>query len=96
MTWINLGNGAVGTGGGLRSPRRTCRSKALTRMSALPPGTTVVALSNDGGEKYMDTVFDDDRMAERDRLSPQVECEADELMAKLRHTDAPRHSQEKN
>ncbi|MDX2682923.1 cysteine synthase family protein [Streptomyces soliscabiei] len=70
--------------------------EALTRMSALPPGTTVVALINDGGEKYMDTVFDDDWMADRDLLSSQVEREVEELMAKLRRTDSPRTSQEKN
>ncbi|MEU9364215.1 cysteine synthase family protein [Streptomyces avermitilis] len=73
--------------------------EALTRMSALPPGTTVVALINDGGEKYMDTVFDDDWMADRDLLSPQMEREVDELMAKLRRTapdTTPQPPQEKN
>jgi cystathionine beta-synthase len=58
--------------------------EALTRLSALPPGTTMVALINDGGEKYMDTVFDDDWMSARDLLAPDVEREVDELLAKLR------------
>ncbi|MER5569785.1 cysteine synthase family protein [Streptomyces goshikiensis] len=58
--------------------------EALTRLSALPPGSTVVALINDGGEKYMDTVFNDDWMRERDLLSPEVEREIDELLTKLR------------
>jgi cystathionine beta-synthase len=70
--------------------------EALARLSSLPPGTTMVALINDGGEKYMDTVFDDDWMAARDLLSPQVEREVDELLTKLRRTAAPEPSQEKN
>lgn len=57
---------------------------ALSRMSSLAPGTTMVALVNDGGEKYMDTVFDDDWMHERDLIAPAVEREIDELLAKLR------------
>ncbi|MGX4694365.1 cysteine synthase family protein [Streptomyces sp. JNUCC 63] len=58
--------------------------EALTRLPALPPGTTMVALVNDGGEKYMDTVFNDDWMSERDLLSPDTEREVDELLTKLR------------
>ncbi|MFJ4620787.1 cysteine synthase family protein [Streptomyces sp. NPDC088812] len=58
--------------------------EALTRLSDLPPGTTVVALVNDGGEKYMDTVFNDDWMSARDLLSPAIEREVDELLTKLR------------
>ncbi|MEE1761426.1 MULTISPECIES: cysteine synthase family protein [unclassified Streptomyces] len=58
--------------------------EALTRMTSLPPGTTMVALINDGGEKYLDTVFDDDWMSARDLLAPDVEREVDELLAKLR------------
>ncbi|MGW6013112.1 cysteine synthase family protein [Streptomyces sp. NPDC055210] len=58
--------------------------EALTRLAALPPGTTMVALINDGGEKYMDTVFDDDWMSERDLLSPATEREIGELLTKLR------------
>ncbi|MGQ4360583.1 cysteine synthase family protein [Streptomyces sp. SAS_272] len=58
--------------------------EALTRLPSLPPGTTMVALINDGGEKYMDTVFNDDWMSERDLLSPETEREVDELLTKLR------------
>ncbi|MBQ0854649.1 cysteine synthase family protein [Streptomyces sp. BH-SS-21] len=58
--------------------------EALTRLADLPPGTTMVALINDGGEKYMDTVFNDDWMSERDLLSPAAEREIDELLTKLR------------
>lgn len=58
--------------------------EALTRLPSLPPGTTVVALVNDGGEKYMDTVFDDDWMRARGLLDPEVEREIEELLTKLR------------
>ncbi|MEC4019843.1 cysteine synthase family protein [Streptomyces sp. H27-D2] len=58
--------------------------EALTRLSSLPPGSTMVALINDGGEKYMDTVFNDEWMRERDLLSPDTEREVDELLTKLR------------
>jgi cystathionine beta-synthase len=58
--------------------------EALTRMSSLAPGTTMVALVNDGGEKYMDTVFDDDWMHARDLIDPAVEREIDELLTELR------------
>jgi len=58
--------------------------EALTRMSSLPPGTTMVALVNDGGEKYMDTVFNDAWMNARHLIAPAVEREIDELLTKLR------------
>ncbi|MFF0726185.1 cysteine synthase family protein [Streptomyces sp. NPDC004134] len=58
--------------------------EALTRLPAVPPGTVMVALVNDGGEKYMDTVFNDDWMAARDLLSPATESDVAELLAKLR------------
>ncbi|MET8838663.1 cysteine synthase family protein [Streptomyces rubiginosohelvolus] len=58
--------------------------EALTRLLSLPPGTTMVALINDGGEKYMDTVFNDDWMAAHGLLSPDVEREVDEHLTKLR------------
>ncbi|MFH8587752.1 cysteine synthase family protein [Streptomyces celluloflavus] len=58
--------------------------EALTRLPALPPGTTMVALVNDGGEKYLDTVFDDDWMNARNLLAPAVEREIDETLTKLR------------
>ncbi|MCX5345647.1 cysteine synthase family protein [Streptomyces atratus] len=58
--------------------------EALTRLPSLPPGTTMVALINDGGEKYMDTVFNDDWMQARGLLDPDAEREIDELLTKLR------------
>ncbi|MDT3395103.1 cysteine synthase family protein [Streptomyces sp. B1866] len=58
--------------------------EALTRMADLPPETTMVALLNDGGEKYMDTVFHDEWMAARRLIDPAVEREVDELLTKLR------------
>ncbi|MGO4458976.1 cysteine synthase family protein [Streptomyces sp. M-16] len=58
--------------------------EALTRLPSLPPGTTVVALVNDGGEKYMDTVFDDDWMRARGLLDPEAEGEIEELLTTLR------------
>jgi cystathionine beta-synthase len=58
--------------------------EALTRMSSLAPGTTMAALINDGGEKYMDTVFNDDWMNARNLIDPAAEREIDELLTKLR------------
>ncbi|HZB32026.1 MAG TPA: cysteine synthase family protein [Streptosporangiaceae bacterium] len=57
---------------------------ALTRLPVLPPGTTMVALVNDGGDKYLDTVFNDDWMNARDLLDDDVDREIDELLTKLR------------
>ncbi|MEU1373096.1 cysteine synthase family protein [Streptomyces triculaminicus] len=58
--------------------------EALHRLPSLPPDTTMVALVNDGGEKYMDTVFDDDWMHRRNLIDPAVEREIDETLTKLR------------
>jgi cystathionine beta-synthase len=58
--------------------------EALTRMPSLAPGTTMVALVNDGGEKYMDTVFDDDWMNARALIDPAVERHIDALLTELR------------
>ncbi|MGW7366126.1 cysteine synthase family protein [Streptomyces sp. NPDC054841] len=60
--------------------------EALTRLPSLPPGSTMVALVNDGGEKYMDTVFNDDWMQARGLLDPGAEREVDELLTKLRRS----------
>ncbi|BAD59716.1 cysteine synthase family protein [Nocardia farcinica] len=45
----------------------------LERLEQFPPGSTVVTIVCDGGEKYLDTVFDDDWMRARDLLAPAVE-----------------------
>ncbi|MFE2722525.1 cysteine synthase family protein [Kitasatospora sp. NPDC059327] len=58
--------------------------EALTRLPALAPDSVMVAFINDGGEKYMDTVFDDEWMNARDLLVPAVEAEIDEALTKLR------------
>ncbi|MEH6375662.1 cysteine synthase family protein [Streptomyces sp. KLMMK] len=58
--------------------------EALSRLPSLPPGTTIVALVNDGGEKYMDTVFDDAWMNARNLTDPALEREIDEALTKLR------------
>ncbi|MEU2511874.1 cysteine synthase family protein [Streptomyces syringium] len=58
--------------------------EALTRLPSLPPGSTMVALVNDGGEKYMDTVFNDEWMNARNLIDPAVEREIDETLTKLR------------
>ncbi|MCD9140993.1 cysteine synthase family protein [Streptomyces albireticuli] len=58
--------------------------EALARLRSLPPGSTMVALVNDGGEKYMDTVFDDDWMNARNLIDLAVEREIDETLTKLR------------
>ncbi|MCB5909092.1 cysteine synthase family protein [Streptomyces pinistramenti] len=58
--------------------------EALTRLPALPPHSTMVALVNDGGEKYLDTVFNDEWMHARNLIDPAVEREIDETLTKLR------------
>ncbi|MFE3883050.1 cysteine synthase family protein [Streptomyces lydicus] len=58
--------------------------EALNRLPALPPGSTMVALVNDGGEKYLDTVFNDEWMNARDLIDHSVEREIDEKITKLR------------
>ena len=57
---------------------------AMHRLATLPPDSTVVVLVCDGGEKYLDTVFNDAWMAERDLLDPAVDQELDQLLADLR------------
>ncbi|MFG2826835.1 cysteine synthase family protein [Streptomyces sp. NPDC048434] len=58
--------------------------EALIRLPSLPPGSTMVALINDGGEKYLDTVFNDDWMNARNLIDPAMEREIDETLTKLR------------
>ncbi|MBB5912695.1 cystathionine beta-synthase [Nocardia transvalensis] len=53
---------------------------ALTRLEEFPPGSTIVTIVCDGGEKYLDTVFDDDWMAERDLLDETAERDVLELL----------------
>ncbi|MFB7051634.1 cysteine synthase family protein [Streptomyces vinaceus] len=58
--------------------------EALARLPHLAPDSVMVAFINDGGEKYMDTVFNDDWMNARDLLDPLVEAEVEETLTKLR------------
>lgn len=50
---------------------------ALKMFDRLPPDTTLVVLVCDGGEKYLDTVFDDDWMRARDLLDASNARELD-------------------
>ncbi|WP_040798254.1 PLP-dependent cysteine synthase family protein [Nocardia higoensis] len=45
----------------------------LERLEQFPPGSTVVTIVCDGGEKYLDTVFDDSWMGARELLDPAAE-----------------------
>jgi cystathionine beta-synthase len=54
---------------------------ALKMFDALPPESTLVALVCDGGEKYLDTVFNDDWMRERNLLDDTVASELDPIFA---------------
>ncbi|MEU1428167.1 cysteine synthase family protein [Nocardia sp. NPDC005746] len=47
---------------------------ALTRIDEFPCHSTVVVIINDDGEKYLDTVFDDEWMADRDLLDTEREA----------------------
>ncbi|MFJ8476854.1 cysteine synthase family protein [Kitasatospora sp. NPDC094011] len=58
--------------------------EALERLPRLAPDAVMVAFINDGGEKYLDTVFNDDWMAARSLTDPAVEAEIDEILTKLR------------
>ncbi|NLU75578.1 cysteine synthase family protein [Streptomyces sp. HNM0575] len=52
---------------------------ALKRLAAMPAGSTAVTLICDAGEKYLDTVFDDEWMSERGLLDPAVDEELNRL-----------------
>lgn len=53
---------------------------ALHRLGALPPGSTVVTLVCDAGEKYLDTVFDDHWMRERKLLDPAADQHVTDIL----------------
>jgi cystathionine beta-synthase len=53
---------------------------ALKRLATLPAGNTVVALVCDAGEKYLDTIFDDDWMRNRNLLDPAAEHQVQHLL----------------
>ncbi|GAA3546312.1 cysteine synthase family protein [Amycolatopsis ultiminotia] len=49
---------------------------ALDRIDTMPPGSTAVVLVCDAGEKYLDSVFDDEWMRGHGLLAPDVEARA--------------------
>lgn len=57
--------------------------QALQELSSAAPEATIVALVCDAGEKYLDTVFDDDWMRNRRLLDSAVEAEVDALLTEL-------------
>ena len=54
--------------------------QAIKRIETAPPGSTFVVLICDGGEKYLDTVFNDDWMNERDLIDPAVGKELERMV----------------
>ncbi|MBW8832484.1 MAG: cysteine synthase family protein [Burkholderiales bacterium] len=57
--------------------------QALKRAEVAPPLSTIVVLVCDGGEKYLDTVFNDEWMNERGLIDPAIDGELDALMEQL-------------
>lgn len=55
--------------------------EGLRRIATVPAASTVVVLLNDGGEKYLDTVFNDDWMKARDLIDENVERDVINLLA---------------
>jgi cystathionine beta-synthase len=54
---------------------------ALKMFPTLPPDATLVVLVCDGGEKYLDTVFNDDWMREHGLLDDTIAHELDPILA---------------
>jgi cystathionine beta-synthase len=67
---------------------------ALHRLDALPPGSTAVSLVCDAGEKYLDTVFNDDWLRARGLHSPALEDDITTLIDDLHGLPEPRRSAE--
>ncbi|HEV7808885.1 MAG TPA: cysteine synthase family protein [Solirubrobacteraceae bacterium] len=57
--------------------------EALRELARVPVATTMVTLVCDAGEKYLDSVFDDDWMRERELLDPAAEAEVAALLTEL-------------
>lgn len=62
--------------------------EALHELARAPAGSTVVALVCDAGEKYLDNVFDDGWMRDRELLDPAAEAAVAALLDDLT-TDDP-------
>jgi cystathionine beta-synthase len=63
---------------------------ALERLDSFPPASTVVTIVCDGGEKYLDTVFDDEWLCARELHCPRTEHRVAEWLARYSvpdHTD---------
>ncbi|MFE9662653.1 hypothetical protein [Streptomyces sp. NPDC005955] len=80
----NNGIGAAGAGGTLGGTVGGVAREELTPLDSPSPGTIMVTLINDGGETYLDTVPDDDRMRAPDLLCPEPGRETDERLTTLR------------
>lgn len=65
---------------------------ALTRLEQFPADSAVVVIINDDGEKYLDTVFDEEWMSDRDLIDKVGEAEITRLLARYRppHRTDPR------
>nr|WP_083913808.1 pyridoxal-phosphate dependent enzyme [Nocardia concava] len=62
---------------------------ALTRLDEFPDHSIVVVIINDDGEKYLDTVFDDEWMSDRDLLDKEREDVVTALLARHRPPNRP-------
>jgi len=58
---------------------------ALHQLSSAAPPSTIVALVCDAGEKYLDTVYDDDWMRDRELLDSAAEADVDTLLSEMSH-----------
>lgn len=54
---------------------------ALKRLALVEPGSTVVVLICDAGEKYLDSVYDDDWLRARDLLDRRTDMRIDGLLS---------------
>ncbi|WP_281558072.1 cysteine synthase family protein [Thalassomonas sp. RHCl1] len=57
--------------------------QALQQLKKAPANSTMVALVCDGGEKYLDTVFNDDWMQNHQLIAPAIDNELDALFQQL-------------
>ncbi|MFQ6325348.1 PLP-dependent cysteine synthase family protein [Nocardia sp. CWNU-33] len=53
---------------------------AMKRLREIPPGSTMVTIACDGGEKYLDTIFNDEWMREKNLLNSVAEAEVAQLL----------------
>ncbi|MET7769919.1 cysteine synthase family protein [Nocardia sp. NPDC005366] len=53
---------------------------AMRLLREIPSGSTVVTIACDGGERYLDTIFNDEWMRDKDLLNPAAEGEVRRLL----------------